>query len=112
VRGGRTMVKLFDFGIAKLSAGDGSGVQKTRTGMMMGTPGYISPEQARGRNVDHRTDIYALGCMMFEIACGRLPFIADNAMDIVLMHMTAAPPRPSELWPEIPPPLEQLITAM
>src|SRR5262245_33363253 len=109
VRGGRTMVKLLDFGIAKLSVADGpgsGGVQKTRTGMMMGTPGYLSPEQARGKNVDHRTDIYALGCMVFEIVCGRLPFIADNAMDIVLMHMTAAPPRASELWPEIPPPLD------
>jgi serine/threonine protein kinase len=116
VRGGRTMVKLLDFGIAKLSVGDGpdtgGGIARTRTGMMMGTPGYLSPEQARGRNVDHRTDIYALGCMMFEVVVGRIPFIADNAMDIVLMHMTAQPPRASELWPEIPPPLDELIARM
>ena len=115
VRGGRTMVKLLDFGIAKLSVvdgGTGSGVAKTRTGMMMGTPGYLSPEQARGKNVDHRTDIYALGCMTFEIVCGRLPFVADNAMDIVLMHMTAPPPRASEIWPEIPAPLDELIARM
>jgi serine/threonine-protein kinase len=115
VRGGRTMVKLLDFGIAKLSVPDGpgsGGVQKTRTGMMMGTPGYLSPEQARGKNVDHRTDVYALGCMTFEIVCGRLPFIADNAMDIVLMHMTTPPVRASSIWPEIPAPLDDLIARM
>ena len=116
VRGGRTMVKLLDFGIAKLSLpdgpGSGGGIAKTRTGMMMGTPGYLSPEQARGKNVDHRTDIYALGCMTFEIVCGRLPFIADNAMDIVLMHMTTPPVRASAVWPEIPAPLDDLIARM
>jgi serine/threonine-protein kinase len=115
VRGGRTMVKLLDFGIAKLSTPDGpgsGGIQKTRTGMMMGTPGYISPEQARGKNVDHRTDVYALGCMVFEIVCGRLPFVADNAMDIVLMHMTTPPVRASMIWPDIPAPLDELIARM
>ena len=114
VRGGRMMVKLLDFGIAKLAdaPGTGGGVSKTRTGMMMGTPGYISPEQARGKNVDHRTDVYALGCMTFEIVCGRLPFVADSAMDIVLMHMTAQAPRPSSLWPDIPPALDDLIARM
>ncbi len=116
VRGGRTMVKLLDFGIAKLSVADGpgsgGGIAKTRTGMMMGTPGYISPEQARGKNVDHRTDIYALGCMTFEIVCGRLPFVADNAMDIVLMHMTTPPVRASMVWPDIPAPLDELIARM
>jgi eukaryotic-like serine/threonine-protein kinase len=116
VRGGRTMVKLLDFGIAKLSVpdgpGSGGGIAKTRTGMMMGTPGYLSPEQARGKNVDHRTDIYALGCMTFEIVSGRLPFIADNAMDIVLMHMTTPPVRASAVWPEIPAPLDDLIAGM
>jgi serine/threonine-protein kinase len=116
VRGGRTMVKLLDFGIAKLSTpdgpGSGGGIAKTRTGMMMGTPGYISPEQARGKNVDHRTDVYALGCMVFEIVCGRLPFISDNAMDIILMHMTTPPVRASAIWPEIPPPLDELIARM
>ena len=115
-RGGRMMVKLLDFGIAKLSSADGpetgGGIAKTRTGMMMGTPGYLSPEQARGRNVDHRTDIYALGCMTFEVVTGRIPFTADNAMDIVLMHMTAPPPRTSSVWPQIPPALDNLIAGM
>jgi serine/threonine-protein kinase len=116
VRGGRTMVKLLDFGIAKLSVPDGpgsqGGVAKTRTGMMMGTPGYISPEQARGKNVDHRTDIYALGAMAFEIVTGRLPFVADNAMDIVLAHMVEPPPHASSVWPEIPEKLDDVLYRM
>ncbi|MBI4510067.1 MAG: serine/threonine protein kinase [Deltaproteobacteria bacterium] len=112
VRGNRQLVKLIDFGIARLAdSGDGR-IAKTRTGMMMGTPGYLSPEQARGKNVDHRTDIYALGCMTYEMVLGRLPFDADNAMDIVLKHLTEPPPTPSLLWPEIPPILEQLILRM
>jgi serine/threonine-protein kinase len=116
VRGNRTLVKLLDFGIAKLSVADGpggqGGIAKTRTGMIMGTPGYISPEQARGKNVDHRTDIYALGAMAFEIVTGRLPFVADNAMDIVLAHMVQPPPRASTLWAEIPAALDDLLYKM
>ncbi len=111
VRGGFIHVKLLDFGIAKLVAGDG-GVAKTSTGMIMGTPGYLSPEQARGRNVDHRTDIYALGVMMFEMITGRIPFMAESPMDIVLMHISSPPPRPSELKPDIPTLLEQVLLQM
>ncbi|MBL0213030.1 MAG: protein kinase [Myxococcales bacterium] len=111
VRGGFIHVKLLDFGIAKLVAGDG-GVAKTSTGMIMGTPGYLSPEQARGRNVDHRTDIYALGVMMFEMITGRMPFMAESPMDIVLMHISSPPPRPSEFKPDIPLLLEKLLLEM
>ncbi len=112
VRGGMIIVKLLDFGIAKLVDGRGIGVGKTNTGELMGTPAYLSPEQARGRNVDYRTDIYALGCMMFEVVTGQMPFMAESAMDIVLMHLSMAPRRPSELVPNIPPALEQLILQM
>ena len=112
VRGGMIIVKLLDFGIAKLVDGRGIGVDKTNTGELMGTPAYLSPEQARGRNVDHRTDIYALGCMMFEVVTGRMPFMGETAMDIVLMHLSMAPRRPSELVPNIPPALELLILQM
>ncbi len=108
----RQIVKLLDFGIAKLAGSGDVRIQRTRTGVMMGTPGYISPEQARGRNVDHRTDVYALGAMAFEMLCGRLPFDADNAMDIVMQHLTEPPPAPSSLWPEIPPDLEQIVLGM
>ena len=112
MRGGMIIVKLLDFGIAKLVDGRGIGVGKTSTGQLMGTPAYLSPEQARGRNVDYRTDIYALGCMMFEVVTGRMPFMAESAMDIVLMHLSMAPRRPSELVPNLPPTLEQLILQM
>jgi serine/threonine-protein kinase len=110
VRGGFIMVKLLDFGIAKLTA-DG-GIAKTNTGELMGTPAYLSPEQARGRNVDNRTDIYALGCMMYEMITGRLPFIAESAVDIIMMHVSAVPQKPSELKPDIPLLLEQTILQM
>jgi serine/threonine protein kinase len=110
VRGGYIIVKLLDFGIAKLVT-DG-GIAKTSTGEMMGTPGYLSPEQARGKNVDYRTDIYALGCMMFEMVTGRTPFMGESPMDIVMMHITTAPARPSMYKPDMPPLIEQLILEM
>jgi serine/threonine-protein kinase len=110
VRGGLINVKLLDFGIAKLVTG--GGMAKTSTGELMGTPGYLSPEQARGRNVDYRTDIYALGCMLFEMITGRMPFMAESPMDVVMMHITTAPQRPSVFKPDIPPLLEQTILEM
>jgi serine/threonine-protein kinase len=110
VRGGFINVKLLDFGIAKLVTG--GGIAKTSTGEMMGTPGYLSPEQARGKNVDYRTDVYALGCMMYEMITGRLPFMADSPMIVVMMHATAQPERPSVYKPDIPPLLEQTILDM
>ena len=105
------VVKLLDFGIAKLAAADG-GLSKTSTGELIGTPGYLSPEQARGKNVDHRTDIYALGVMLYELVTGRLPFMAESAMDIVMMHITEQPRRPRELVSDLPPALDQLIVQM
>jgi serine/threonine-protein kinase len=110
VRGNYIIVKLLDFGIAKLVT-DG-GIAKTHTGEMMGTPGYLSPEQARGKNVDYRTDIYALGCMMYEMITGRVPFQGESPMDIVMMHITTPPAKPSIYKPDIPPLLEQLILEM
>ena len=107
VRSSYIVVKLLDFGIAKLVTA--TGISKTTTGEMIGTPGYLSPEQARGRNVDYRTDIYALGCMMYEVVTGRIPFIAESAMDIVLMHISTPPSPPSTINPSLPPALDQLI---
>jgi tRNA A-37 threonylcarbamoyl transferase component Bud32 len=112
VRHNRRVVKLFDFGIAKLRGSHASAPEPTQTGMIMGTPGYISPEQARGKSVDHRTDIYALGCMAFQMVTGRLPFPAESAMDMIALHLTQAPPRPSEQRPELSPALDQLIYKM
>src|SRR6185312_4475188 len=110
-RGEKTSVKLLDFGIAKLADSDPS-VPKTRSGVAMGTAGYMSPEQARGKNVDHRTDIYALGCVAYEMLLGRLPFVADTAIDILAMHLAAAPPGPRTLWASIPAGLEKILLQM
>jgi eukaryotic-like serine/threonine-protein kinase len=112
VPGERPLVKLLDFGIAKLVSRLDQRAEQTRTGSMLGTPLYISPEQARGRNVDHRTDIYALGAMAFEMLCGRHPFVAESAVEILSMHLDKPPPAPSSFWPEIPEGLEQLLLAM
>ncbi|HEX2691787.1 MAG TPA: serine/threonine-protein kinase [Kofleriaceae bacterium] len=85
-------VKLLDFGIAKqteLSEGDR---KLTRTGMLFGTPEYMSPEQARGEAVDHRVDVYAMGCILFQLVTGKVPFEADNFMGVLTMHLTEPPP--------------------
>jgi serine/threonine-protein kinase len=108
VRGGRRLVKLLDFGLAKLG-GDEPGIVKTRSGIMMGTPAYMSPEQARGKNVDHRTDVYALGAMAFEMVTGRAPYDADTAFDILMQHINGPIPRPSSIWSELPAPLDEII---
>ncbi len=87
-------VKLLDFGIAKLTEAADAGERKlTRTGMLFGTPEYMSPEQARGENVDHRVDIYAMGCILHQLVTGRVPFEADNFMGVLSLHLTEAPKR-------------------
>jgi serine/threonine-protein kinase len=111
-RGNRKQVKLLDFGIAKLTRGDGGNVQRTKADMVMGTPQYLSPEQARAKNVDHRTDIYSLGVIAYEMTLGRVPFEAESSIDIVVMHVNEPPPAPRSLWPEVPPPLEALLLRM
>ncbi len=86
-------VKLLDFGIAKLTEVEGGDRKLTRTGMLFGTPEYMSPEQARGDRVDHRIDIYAMGCILFQLVTGRVPFEADNFMGVLTMHLTEPPPQ-------------------
>ena len=88
-------VKLLDFGIAKLT-GDAKGSSQTRTGIVMGTPAYMSPEQCEGRgNVDHRTDVYALGIVLYEMLTGRVPFIGEGYGEIIVQHLAQRPPPPS-----------------
>ncbi|MEC7526209.1 MAG: serine/threonine-protein kinase [Myxococcota bacterium] len=87
-------VKVLDFGVAKV----GGGASKlTKTGMVFGTPHYMSPEQAAGHSVDARTDIYALGVIMYEMFTGKVPFDADTFMGILSKHMFEPPASPSEV---------------
>ncbi|HTL31514.1 MAG TPA: serine/threonine-protein kinase [Kofleriaceae bacterium] len=99
--------KVLDFGIAKLQPELGG--SSTHTGSLMGTPHYMSPEQAAGRSVDLRADIYAIGVILFECTTGQRPFSAPALFDLLRMHIEAPPPSPRALRPEIPPALEQVI---
>ncbi|HOU53673.1 MAG TPA: protein kinase [Myxococcota bacterium] len=91
--GAPDFVKVLDFGIARNLAGD----TMTRTGMAIGTPAYMSPEQARGEKVDGRSDLYSLGVMLFELAAGVPPFTSGTPMQLLLKHLHDPPPRLSEL---------------
>jgi serine/threonine-protein kinase len=103
------LVKVLDFGIAKIVDRSGGESQVTRDGMIFGTPHYIAPEQASGEAIDARADLYALGVILFRLTTGRLPFEGGAGMQVVLRHLREPPPRPRDLEPSIPEPLESLI---
>jgi len=108
-------VKLLDFGVARFSDPDGIKVGTTCAGMVLGTPEYMSPEQACGLPVDHRTDIYALGVVLYEMVTGISPFKAKSFGETLMNHMNAAPIKPrarANLPHEIPQALEELILAL
>ena len=95
-------VKILDFGIAKISSLDEGGSRLTRTGMIFGTPEYMSPEQARGDRPDHRVDIYAAGCILYEMLTGDVPFHAETFMGVLTKHMFEAPEPPTKRAPTQP----------
>ena len=87
-------------------------VRQTIDGQLVGTPQYLSPEQARGLDVGPPSDVYSLGVLAYELFLEQLPFEAETAAEVMTMHLRALPPEPSELWPEIPHLLEKLLLQM
>lgn len=99
---------LTDFGIARLIGDENPGHTITAQGVV-GTPSYMSPEQAQGQPLDGRSDLYALGIMLFELLCGRRPFMSDTPYSIAVMQVTATPPSARAINPDVTPAVEQVI---
>ena len=111
MKGKKNFVKVVDFGIARMTDDAGISTGKTQTGMVMGTPAYMSPEQGSGASnkIDGRSDIYSLGVMMFQLATGRLPFPGSNFGEVLIGHLQVPPPPPRSLNPLVPEAYEPLI---
>jgi serine/threonine-protein kinase len=114
-RGQHPTPKLLDFGVAKLlnldDAESRNGVSTMR-GQIVGTPEYLSPEQALGLAVDGRSDLYALGVMLFEMVLGQLPIVGDGPIELVRRQVSIPPVEPRSLWPQIPAMLEALLLGL
>jgi eukaryotic-like serine/threonine-protein kinase len=108
---GDPRVKVLDFGIAKLHRRWTGQQIRTHTGSLMGTPPYMSPEQCRGisSEIDHRTDVYALGIILYEMLVGAPPFLSEGFGDVLLMHLTRPPRPPREIDPAIPMSVEAIV---
>lgn len=100
-------VKVMDFGIAR--ALTDSGATMTQTDAVVGTAQYLSPEQARGEQVDTRSDLYSTGCLLFELLTGRPPFKGDSAVAVAFQHVSQLPPVPSSITPDIPEALDRVV---
>jgi len=100
------LVKVVDFGLAAVNDAD---ARLTKTGILLGTPTYMAPEQVRARTIDARTDIYSLGVIMYEIFTGRPPYVADDPMAVLFQHVEGNPTPPRQLRSDIPPGLEAII---
>jgi len=106
---GTNVAKIVDFGIAKIAGEASATAGMTKKDMIIGTPEYMSPEQALAREVDARTDIYALGIVMFEMFTGQPPFASDTAINLLIKQVKQQPPEPRQLNPDIPPTLGKII---
>ncbi len=113
VSGNPDFVKVLDFGVAKMADSKDEKGTLTQAGSIFGTPRYMSPEQCSAQPVDHRSDIYALGVILFEMVTGIPPFVSDQPLTLLLAHVNEAPPQPSavELLGKDGVPLKQVIPA-
>ncbi len=102
-------IKIADFGTAKVTVTDGKPERLTQTGVIMGTPFYMSPEQARGHATDARTDLYALGCILFRMITGKVPFSRGSAMDVLMSHINEPPPPMVSPFGPLPPGLVAVV---
>ncbi len=108
--GGEEQVKVLDFGIAKLLRPiEEGGVGRTMAGTIVGTPLYMSPEQAFGQEVDGRTDMYALGVVLYELLAGRLPFTGENHLELLYAQAHELPPSLLQVAPDVPPALAEIV---
>ncbi|MCY1074596.1 serine/threonine-protein kinase [Archangium lansingense] len=106
---GSEYVKVLDFGLAKQGATPNGPTPQTRASMIVGTPEYMAPEQACGQPVSPRTDLYAVGIILFEMLTGRLPFRGDSPMHVAIQQVQAQPPSPASLVEGLPPELDDLV---
>ncbi|MBI4700213.1 MAG: protein kinase [Deltaproteobacteria bacterium] len=106
-------VKVCDFGIAKMQGEEPAQARRGRSatapGLLQGTPAYMSPEQVRGEKLDARSDVYACGVMLYELAAGRQPFVAENAIGVLTKHLAEKPALPSRFRPDTDPALEAVV---
>ncbi|MGR6316444.1 Stk1 family PASTA domain-containing Ser/Thr kinase [Micromonospora soli] len=100
-------VKVMDFGIARALASGATTM--TQTSAVIGTAQYLSPEQARGEAVDARSDVYAAGCVLFELLCGHPPFVGDSPVSVAYQHVREAPPTPSTINPDVNPAVDAIV---
>jgi serine/threonine-protein kinase len=106
---GQDIIKVCDFGIAKITETDDApdnapktvGAKLTTAGLVVGTPEYMSPEQARGEKLDARSDLYSMGIILYQLLTGRTPFLADTALAVVLKHISDAPEPPQRIYPGV-----------
>src|SRR5262249_38332679 len=98
-------VKILDFGLARSQH---EAVHLTATGAIVGTPAYLAPEQARGSAIDHRADLFSLGCVLYEMLTGRRPFTGPNTLAILTSPAADVPRSPHEITPHCPPELSRL----
>src|SRR5207247_2983767 len=102
------LVKVMDFGLAKGVANE----SVTQAGLVVGTPAYMSPEQGASRAVDTRSDIYSLGCVMYNCICGQAPFTAENVASLLYKHMYEPPDPMTKFRPDVNPDIEKTCLKM